>query len=83
MNPEDVPLLKPTLRTTALMLVPTALFLGLISVAALAIAPASPRSDAAAAHVEGDKSTSGSTPADTDKTPARGTRASAKTPGKI
>ena len=80
MNPEDAPLLKPILRTTALMLVPTALFLGLISVAALAIAPASPRTTEAA-HVEGDKA--GSAPADTDKTPARGARASAKTPGKI
>ncbi len=80
MNPEEAPLLKPTLRRAAMMLVPTMLFLGLLSVAALAVAPSTPKS-ADAPSVEDSKQNVA--PADGDKGSARGTRASAKTPGKI
>lgn len=80
MNPEEAPLLKPTLRMAAMMLVPTLLFLGVLSAAALAVAPSSPRTDAPAA---ADDSKPNGAPADGEKSSTRGARASAKTPGKM
>ncbi len=78
MNPEEAPLLKPTLRMAAMMLVPTMLFLGVLSVAALAIAPSAPKSaDTSAQGASDSKQTAA--PPEGDKTRAR----AAKTPGKI
>jgi hypothetical protein len=71
---DETPLLKQTLRATALMLVPVALFLGVVSAAALAIAPASPHSGSAAV-VEGDRP---APPVVGEKPPSRGARASVK-----
>ena len=41
MNPEEAPLLKQTLRTTAFMLVPIAAFLAILSAVALFAIPSS------------------------------------------
>ena len=41
MNPEEAPLLKQTLRTTAFMLVPVAAFLAILSAVALFAIPSS------------------------------------------
>jgi hypothetical protein len=41
MNPEEAPLLKQTLRTTAFMLVPVAAFLAILSAVALFAVPSS------------------------------------------
>ena len=41
MNPEEAPLLKQTLRTTAFMLVPIAAFLAILSAVALFAVPSS------------------------------------------
>ncbi len=71
---EETPLLKQTLRATALVLVPIMIFLGIVSTAALAIAPASSRASAPA--VEGDKAAAASP--EGDKAAPRGARASAK-----
>ena len=72
---EELPLLKQTLRVTALVLVPIVIFLGIVSTAALAIAPASPRASAPAAL--GDKAAAASPEGDKAAAP-RGARASAK-----
>jgi hypothetical protein len=41
MNPEEIPLLKQTLRVTALIVVPVAAFLAILSVVALVAVPSS------------------------------------------
>jgi hypothetical protein len=65
MNPEEAPLLKQTLRTTAFMLVPVAAFLAILSAVALFAVPSSSstpkeqRVNVAGAATESPKATKG------------------------